>query len=83
MILVALIAVMLAVCALFRSRALARQKAIEAVDRLHGTYGIKITGPVWYRRLLGRVGVGEKLSMTEMRVPRPGELGVRSRASHP
>jgi hypothetical protein len=41
MILVALIAAMLAVCASFRSRALARQKAIEAVDRLHGFYDPK------------------------------------------
>jgi hypothetical protein len=68
MILVALIAVMLAVCASFQSRALARQKAIEAVDRLHGTYGIKITGPDWYRRLLGRVGVGEKAFYDPKRV---------------
>ena len=60
MILIALIAVMLAVCASLRSRALAWQKSIEAVDRLHGTYGVRITGPDWYRRLLGRVVVGEK-----------------------
>jgi hypothetical protein len=76
MILVALIAVMLAVCASFRSRALARQKAIEAVDRLHGTYGVKITGPDWYRRLLGRVSVGEKAFYDPKRVSLgPGNLG--------
>jgi hypothetical protein len=72
MILVALIAV----CASFRSRALARQKAIEAVDRLHGTYGIKITGPDWYRRLLGRVGVGVKAFYDPKRISLgPGNLG--------
>ncbi len=60
MILVAVIAVALTVCASLRSRALDRQAAIEAVDRLHGTYGIRITGPEWYRHLLARAGVGDK-----------------------
>ena len=68
MILVAIIAVMLAVCASLRSRALARQKAIEAVDRLRRTYGVKITGPDWYRRLLGRVGVDERAFYDPKRV---------------
>lgn len=60
MILVAVIAVMLALCASLRSRALARQEAIEAVDRLHGTYAIRITGWEWYRRLMASAGVGDK-----------------------
>ena len=68
MILVAAMAVLLAACASLRSRALARQRAIEAVDRLHGTYGVKITGPDWYRRLLGRVGVDEKAFYDPSRV---------------
>lgn len=68
MYLIALIAVMFAACASLRSRALARQKAIEAVDRLHGTYGVRIIGPAWYRRLLGRVGVGEKAFYDPTRV---------------
>jgi hypothetical protein len=68
MILIALIAGTLAVCAQLRSRALDRQKDIEAVDRLHGTYGFRITGPDWYRRLLGRVGVGEKAFYDPTRV---------------
>lgn len=68
MILVALIAVMLANCALLRSQAVARQRAIEAVDRLHGTYGVKTSDLDWFRRLLGRVGVGEKAFYNPKRV---------------
>jgi hypothetical protein len=76
MLLIALIAVMLAVCASLRSRALTRQKSIEAVDRLRGTYGVRITGPDWYRRLLGRVGVGEKAFYDPTRVSLgPGNSG--------
>src|SRR5689334_11714048 len=68
MILVAGIAALLVVCVSLRSRALARLRAIEAVDRLHGTYGIRITGPDWYRRLLSRVGVSEKAFYDPTRV---------------
>ena len=82
MILVALIAVMLAVCASLRSRALARQKAIEAVDRLHGTYGVRINGPEWCRSLLGRVGVSEKAFYDPTRVSL-GPMNVGYDHQHP
>lgn len=52
----------------FRSRALVNQRAIEAIDRLHGTYGFWITGPDWYRRLLIRTGVNEKAFYDPTRV---------------
>ena len=68
MVLVAVTAVLLAACASLRSRALLRQRAIEAVDRLHGGYGIWISGPDWYRRLLARTGVGEKAFYDPTRV---------------
>jgi hypothetical protein len=68
MVLVAVTAVLLAACASLRSRALLRLRAIEAVDRLHGGYGIWISGPDWYRRLLARTGVGEKAFYDPIRI---------------
>ncbi len=76
MVLVAMVAVLLAVCVSIRSRALTRQRAIEAVDRLHGTYGFRMIGPAWYRRLSGRAGVNEKSFYDPTRVSfGPGNFG--------
>ena len=60
LILVAVVALLLAACVSLRNRALARRDAIAAVDRFHGTYGVRVTGPAWYRRLMGRFGVDER-----------------------
>ena len=42
-----------------RSSALKRKEAITAIDRKHGTFAIRITGPAWYRELMKRFGTDE------------------------
>lgn len=68
MVAIVIIAILLGACMTLRSWALSRQRAIEAVDRLHGTYGVKRTGPEWYRRVMGRFGVNEKAFYDPTRV---------------
>jgi hypothetical protein len=68
MIAVAVAAVLLGSDAFLRSRALRRQRAIEAIDRLHGGYGINISGPGWYRELMGRAGVDQRAFYDPIRV---------------
>jgi hypothetical protein len=82
LLLIALVAVVLAIGVELRSRALARRDAILAVDRLHGTYGIKILGPAWYRRGMGWLGVEEMAFYDPSRVSLgPGNMGFDPR--HP
>jgi hypothetical protein len=56
------------VIAKLRSRAVAHQAAIEAIDRGHGGYGFSISGPSWYRALVLRLGGNEKMFYDPIRV---------------
>jgi hypothetical protein len=67
-ILIAVIGLCLGVIAKLRSRAVAHQAAIEAIDRRHGGYGFSISGPWWYRALVLRLGGNEKMFYDPVRV---------------
>jgi hypothetical protein len=67
-ILIAFLGVCMGTAAALRARLVARQVAIEAIDRKHGTYGIKISGPTWYRKLVQWLGGNEKMFYDPTRV---------------
>lgn len=76
LLLIAALGVLMGIGAWLRARLQARADAIEAIDRRHGTYGIRITGPDWYRRLVLRLGGDDRMFYDPIRVsvgpPTPG-----------
>jgi hypothetical protein len=64
------------IAAFQRHRLMEREAAIRAIDRKHGTYGVKITGPSWFRLIVIRVGGDERMFYDPKRVSLgPGNSG--------
>ena len=62
--LIAVLGILFGIGAALRTEALNRKYAITAIDRKHGTYGVRISGPAWYRKLMKRFG-GDDTSFYE------------------
>ena len=74
--LIAALGLLMGVGAWFRSRLVARGRAIAAIDRKHGTYGVRINGPAWYRALVNRLGGDDTMFYDPLRVSLgPGNAG--------
>ncbi len=74
--LIAVLAMIMGIAAAFQRRLAAREAAIRAVDKKHGTYGFKITGPDWFRRMVLRLGGDKRMFFDPKRVSLgPGNLG--------
>ena len=65
---IAIIGIVMGIPAAFQRRLATREAAIRAVDRKHGTYGVKITGPDWLRSVVLRLGGDERMFYDPNRV---------------
>jgi hypothetical protein len=76
LLLVALIGIAMGIIVAVRRRLIEREAAIRAIDRTHGTYGVKITGPSWFRSTVILVGGDERMFYDPKRVSiGPGNSG--------
>jgi hypothetical protein len=73
---IALIGVILGLSVAYERRLSARAMAIRAIDAQHGTYGVKITGPAWFRSIVIYLGGDERMFYDPKRVSLgPGNKG--------
>ena len=76
LLLVALLGVTMGIIVTFRRQFIERGAAIRAIDRRHGTYGVKITGPSWFRSAVILVGGDQRMFYDPKRVSiGPGNSG--------
>jgi hypothetical protein len=80
--LVALVGTILGIAVNLHRSLAAREAAIRAVDKIHGTYGVKITGPAWFRTIVLRLGGNERMFYDPKRVSF-GPLNSGYDPSHP
>jgi hypothetical protein len=76
LLLVAILSIPMGIAAFQRRRFKQREAALRAIDRKHGTYGVRISGPSWFRSIVIRVGGNETMFYDPRRVSLgPGNSG--------